>query len=323
MSSLYSKKGLPKAVAIVGPTASGKTDFSLALAERFSGEIIGCDSMQIYRGMDIGTAKPTPAERARVPHHLIDFVSPGVPYSAADYAEAAGRAVEEIASRGALPVFCGGTGLYLEAARSGRHEGLPPVSEELRSELIAEAEALGAEEMHRRLAACDPASAAAIHKNNLRRVLRALEIYRTTGVPKSRLDEESRSRKERLSLLVFGLFPENRELLHRRIDRRVDAMMEAGLGDEVRALFEMGAFSEGSTAKEAIGYKEYVSYLRGEISEAEAVLAIKTATHRYARRQLTWFRAVPGIRPLACGEAGVTEEARATAFRLTEEFLLS
>lgn len=312
-----------RAVAVVGPTASGKTALSLRLAERFSGEIVGCDSMQIYLGMDIGTAKATAEERARVPHHLIDLLPPDRPFSAADYADLALCAVRDITSRGRLPILCGGTGLYLEAARSGRHEGLPPVPDGVREALLREAEERGAAAMHAALREVDPISAAAIHPNNTRRVLRALEIYRTTGRPKSELDEASRLRPPAMELLVFGLFPTDRDVLRERIDRRVDAMVAEGLREEVAGLLSRGLLPEGGTAAAAIGYKEYVAALRGELTEAEAIREIKVATHRYARRQLTWFRAVPDLIPLDCDGSGVTAEAEQYAIEKIEEFIKS
>ena len=310
-----------RAVAVVGPTASGKTALSLRLAERFSGEIVGCDSMQIYRGMDVGTAKATPEERARVPHHLIDILPPDRPFSAADYADGALRAVRDITSRGRLPILCGGTGLYLEAARSGRHEGLPPVPDEVREALVGEAKERGALAMHEALREVDPVSAAAIHPNNTRRVLRALEIYRTTGRPKSELDEESRLRPPTMELLVLGLFPTDRAALRDRIDRRVDVMVRDGLREEVAGLLAAGLLPEGGTAAAAIGYKEYAAALRGEMTEDEAIREIKIATHRYARRQLTWFRAVPGILSLDCDAGGVTADAERYAIAKIEEFI--
>ncbi len=312
---------IKRAVAVVGPTASGKTAFAIGLAERFFGEIVGCDSMQIYRGLDIGTAKPTAQERARVPHHLIDFLSPAQSYSAADYAVAAEETVAALSARGVLPVFCGGTGLYLEAARSGRHEGLPPVDKTVRKALEEEARQYGSEEMHRRLAICDAQSAATIHPNNIRRVLRALEIYRATGRPKSEWDAESRTRAPKLAMLILGLIPSEREVLHRRIDRRVDEMVAAGLRGEVERLLAAGLLPEGSCARAAIGYKEYIEAIEGRITEEEAICNIKIATHRYARRQLTWFRATEGLIPLAVGEDGIEEAELERAYRLTESFI--
>lgn len=320
-TKLYETSGIPRAVAIVGPTASGKTDFSLDVAERFCGEIIGCDSMQIYQRLDIGTAKPTAAERARVPHHMVDFLPPNRPYSAADYAQDAKAAAEDVLRRGHLPIFCGGTGLYLEAVRSGRHDDLPAIPPDVRKTLEAEAVERGADAMHRLLAERDPEAAAAIHPNNLRRTLRALEILRATGKPKSEWDRESRTRPPAFSILVLALFPTDRKALHARIDRRVERMMAEGLSTEVTALFRDGLLSEGTTAAAAIGYKEYAAFLRGECTEAEAIEQIKIATHRYARRQLTWFRGTEGAIPLACDEGGVTPEARLLAYETIEQFL--
>ena len=252
---------------------------------------------------------------------MFDFLSPDTPYSAADYAEDAMRAVSDILARGRVPILVGGTGLYLEALRTGRHEGLPPVPAELRTALAKRAEEEGAEGMHRELLRLDPASGAAIHPNNVKRVLRALEIYYLTGRKKSELDAERAAGAPRLSLLVFGLFPTDRAVLHDRIDRRVDAMVREGLREEVEALLAAGYLGEGTTAGAAIGYKEYAEAIRGAIGEEEAIRQIKVATHRYARRQLTWFRATPGILPIPTGECGVPEEEIARAILLANEFL--
>ncbi len=321
ITKLYEEDGAPRGVAVVGPTASGKTAFSLRLAERFHGEIVSCDSMQIYRGMDIGTAKATPAEQAAAPHHLIDLLPPNAPYSAAEYARDARAAVRAIAARGRLPILCGGTGLYLEAARCDRHGALPPIAPDIRQTLLAEAEERGPLAMHAALAAVDPTAAAAIHPNNLRRTLRALEIYRATGRRKSDLDEESRKRPRALSLLVFGLFPTDREALYARIDRRVDAMVAEGLIDEARALYESGALAEGTTAAQGIGYKELGAAFRGECSLDEAIDEIKAASRHYARRQLTWFRATEGIIPLETDEGGVTPSSCDAAIADISAFL--
>ena len=318
---LYEDNGTPRGVAVVGPTASGKTAFSLRLAATFGGEIVSCDSMQVYRGMDIGTAKATAAEQAAAPHHLLDILDPNTPYSAADYAEDARAAVADIVGRGRLPILCGGTGLYLEAARCERHGELPAIPPGVREALSAEAEERGALAMHAALAEVDPASAEAIHPNNLRRVLRALEIYRATGKRKSDLDEESRRRPPALSLLVFGLFPKDRATLYDRIDRRVDAMIAEGLLEEARALYESGALAEGTTAAQAIGYKELAAYLRGECTLEASVEALKQASRHYARRQLTWFRATEGLFPLLTDEGGVTPASASEAIDRISEFL--
>ena len=298
------------AIAVVGPTASGKSALALTLAERFDGEIVSCDSMQIYRGMDIGTAKPTPEERRRVPHHMIDILDPDEPYSAADYGDEAARVATEILSRGKLPVFCGGTGLYLTAALTGRHGDAPPSDPALRAELSERGKTeAGRAKLYEELAAVDPISAAATHKNNLRRVVRALEIYRLTGKPKSVFDEESRNCPPRFDCLTLGLdFPE-RGALYRRIDRRVDEMTAAGLYDEAKTLWDKGYLAPGTTAGQAIGYRQFLPCFTGEATPEEAAEDIKLATRRYAKRQLTWFKAQEGIVWLDGGLPDLAERA--------------
>lgn len=298
------------AIAVVGPTASGKSALALLLAERFGGEIVSCDSMQIYRGMDIGTAKPTPEERRRVPHHMIDILDPDEPYSAADYGDEAARVATEILSRGKLPVFCGGTGLYLTAALTGRHGEAPPSDPALRAELSERGKTEeGRAKLYEELAAVDPISAAATHKNNLRRVVRALEIYRLTGKPKSVFDEESRNCPPRFDCLTLGLdFPE-RGALYRRIDRRVDEMAAAGLYDEAKTLWEKGYLASGTTAGQAIGYRQFLPCFTGDLTPEEAAEDIKLATRRYAKRQLTWFKAQEGIVWLDGGSPDLAERA--------------
>ncbi len=279
--------------AIVGPTASGKTALSLALGERLDAEILCCDSMQIYRGMDIGTAKPTAAERARLPHHMFDVADPGETYSAAAYARAAREVILSVLARGKTPLLCGGTGLYLAALRRGEHEedpvpGATPYRAALEKEALADD---GSERLYARLAEVDPASAAATHPHNLRRVIRALEIYLATGIPKSEWDRRTQERPPDVPMTVIGLRFADRELLGRRIDARVDEMLARGLLDEVRGLAESGRLTRESTAGQAIGYKELFAAIAGEISVKEAADAIKLATRRYAKRQMTWFLA--------------------------------
>ena len=277
-------------IALVGATASGKSAAALELARRFGGEIVSCDSMQVYRGMDIATAKPTLAERREIPHHLIDVAEPDAPYSVASYVSDAEIAVREIAGRGKLPIFCGGTGLYLDRFLFG---GLPATTlsdEVLRAELLREAEEKGADFLHRELAKVDPASAAVIHKNNVRRVARALEIYRLTGTPKSVWDAQTKTAECRFDARVIFL-DRPREDLYHRIDRRVDQMLAAGLLEETEALDRRGVFEKNSTAAQAIGYKEILPYLHGECNLQTAVETLKTATRHYAKRQLTWFSA--------------------------------
>lgn len=285
----------PAVLAVVGPTASGKTVLSLALARELGGEIICCDSMQIYRGMDIGTAKPTAEEMGGIVHHLLDIVDPCESFSVADYVPLAVAAIEDIRSRGKLPIFCGGTGLYLDAVLSANVYSKAGSDPALRASLSAKAAEEGAEALWKRLSLLDPESAAAIHPNNVKRVIRALEICLLTGVPKSEWDKRSRLAPSPYHSLVLGLSYPERSQLYARIDRRVDLMMSQGLEAEVRALCEKGMLPEGSTAAQAIGYKEMLGYLRGEGSLSEAVEAIKLATRRYAKRQITWFGSKPYV----------------------------
>lgn len=291
-----------KAVAILGPTACGKTALSLALAPKVRGEILVCDSMQVYRGLDIGTAKPSAEERAVCPHHLVDLVSPETPFNAADYADAAMKKVREITARGNTPVFCGGTGLYLDAVRTLRHGDMPASpSPALRARLTEEAETPeGRDALYQRLSEIDPDAAAATHPNNIRRVIRALEIYETTGKTKTYWDRRASQKNPDLDILPIGLTYRDRETLYRRIDARVDAMIEAGLIEETKRLRDAGLFEKSPTAAAAIGYKELLTYLNGEAPLTAAVEDLKTATRRYAKRQLTYFRRMPDIVWLFC-----------------------
>ncbi len=284
-----------KALAVTGPTASGKTSLAIRLAEAIDGEIISCDSMQIYRGMDIGTAKATAEERARVVHHMIDIVEPDENFSAAEYAARAEACALEIAGRGKVPIFCGGTGLYLEAVRSARH-GEPMASDAaFRKEMEELAQREGNDVLHARLAEVDPESAHAIHPNNRTRVIRALEIYHVTGRTKTQHDRLAQTENPRLSVLNITLFFHSRALLYERIDRRVEAMFAEGLAKETERLFRENKLLPGTTAYGAIGYKECLGLLRGECSEGEAAEILKNATHHYAKRQETWFSAKPHV----------------------------
>lgn len=287
-----------KVLAIVGPTASGKTALSIRLAKALDGEIISCDSMQVYRGMDIGTAKPTVAEREGIPHHLIDIAEPSESFSVADYAPLAVKAIEEIAARGKLPIFCGGTGLYLDAVLTANEYSEAGSDPALREALAREVEEKGAVALWERLKLEDPVSAEAIHPNNVKRVIRALEIKLLTGVPKSEWDSRSRLAPSPYDAVVLGLFYPDRSVLYERIGRRVDIMMEEGLLAEVESLVSSGRLPHGSTAAQAIGYKEMLSYLDGEGTLEEAVETLKMATRRYAKRQITWFGAKPYVTPV-------------------------
>lgn len=295
-------------VAVVGPTASGKSALALALAEQMNGEIVSCDSMQVYRRMDIGTAKPSAQEQRAVRHHLIDVVEPSVTFSCADYVTLATEAILDCERRGKLPILCGGTGLYLDALlRGGEMQG-SGADEALRAELYAFYEKNGAEALHRELAAIDPKSAESIHPNNVRRVIRAIEIYRTSGQTKSELDRLSVQEESVWDARVIGLRYEDRSALYSRIDRRVDQMLEMGLLEETRLLLEEGVFETNATAAQAIGYKELFGVLRGEESLREGAERLKTATRRYAKRQMTWFSAKPYVHWLSADACGSFEE---------------
>ena len=278
---------------LIGPTASGKTSVGLEVAERAGAEILSLDSMAIYRGMDIGTAKPTAAEQARVPHHLIDLAEPHEAFSTGRYVEAAEAAIADVAGRGRLPLFVGGTALYLKAMTEGLFDG-PSADWPLRNRLKAEAAEHGSPALHERLRAVDPAAADRIHPNDLRRIIRALEVHQATGRPISEQQTQFGSPTARYECIVAGLRRDRAEL-YGRIDRRVDAMFAQGLVDEVRALL---ASPKGIShaAAQFVGYREVIAHLRGEWTLDDAREKIKTRTRQFAKRQLSWFRHIPGIR---------------------------
>ena len=283
-----------KIIAVAVPTASGKSALALELCKRLDGELISLDSMQIYRGLDIGTAKPTKAEQAEVRHHMINICEPTENFSAAEFAERAHKVIADVRSRGKRAVLCGGTGLYLDTVLGRLDFGEIESDEKLRGELIAFAEKNGADALHERLRGIDPQAAEKIHPNNVRRVARAIEIYELTGKTKTEHDREAISDSPYESLII-GLDYDDREVLYNRINRRVDAMIEAGLEGEVRSLVSRGLLSAESTAGQAIGYKEMLGYIAGDCSLGDAVEKIKLGTRRYAKRQLTWLRRNPNI----------------------------
>lgn len=282
--------GKIKILAVVGPTASGKTALSIRLAQRLNGEIVSCDSMQVYRRMNVGTAKPSEDEKCGVPHHLIDVADPHEPYSVAAYVEAANEAVMTISQKGKVPIFCGGTGLYLDSFLRGGFEETT-ADPALRQALFAFAEEQGAHALHERLRAVDPQSAEEIHENNVKRVVRALEIYESTGLTKTETDRRSKTRSVPWEATVVGLHYPDRELLYERIGKRIRIMLDDGLLEETRMLFEEGIFQKNLTAAQAIGYKELFGYLQGEEPLESAIERLTYATRHYAKRQLTWFRA--------------------------------
>ena len=302
---------------LVGPTASGKSAVGLVLAERVGAEILSLDSMAVYRGMDIGTAKPSADDRARVPHHLLDLVDPCEAFSTGRYVAAAEAAIADVAGRGRLPLFVGGTALYLKALTEGFFNG-PAADWELRDRLKAEAAERGVPALHARLQAVDPRAAARIHPNDLRRIVRALEVHETTGQPISEQQTQFGSPSPRYGCLLAGIRRDRREL-YERINRRVDAMFEAGLMEEVAALLrEPRGISHA--ASQFVGYREAIACLRGELTLEEATELVKTRTRQFAKRQLTWSRRFPQIRwvdaqPDSSTEALAEHAAAALGFR--------
>jgi len=274
---------------VAGPTASGKTRLAIELAKKYNGEIVSADSMQVYRRMDIGTAKADAAERAQAVHHMLDVAEPWEEYSVSRYVQEATACCEDILSRGKLPIICGGTGQYIDALVAGLDFADRQEDMSLRQSLYDDYERLGGEEMLRVLSEFDPERAQKLHPSDKRRIVRAIEIYKLTGVNMSEHDRLTRERPKRFEPFTVVLSYNDRARLYEMIDRRVDLMVEKGLFEEVQALLSSG-LSDENTAMQAIGYKEAVMALRGEISREDAAELIKQNSRRYAKRQLTWFR---------------------------------
>ena len=273
---------------LTGPTAVGKTETSLGLAERLDGEIINADSMQVYRGMDIGTAKLPYEERKGIPHHLIDICDPTKDFDVVQFQALAKPCIEEIHDRGHLPILVGGTGFYLQAVLYDIDFSKGGSDPTIREKYEKIAKEQGTEELHRRLGEVDPESASLIHSNNIKRVIRALEFYELTGIPISVHNREQREKGSPYQFL-YAVLTLPREILYDRIDRRVDEMLASGLVEEVRGLLDRGV-PRGSTAMQGLGYKEIASYLRGEIDYDEAIRILKRDTRHFAKRQMTWFK---------------------------------
>ena len=286
-------------VCIVGPTASGKTKLSVELALATGGEIVSFDSMQLYQRMDIGTAKPTPAEQKGVRHHMLDVLEPWENCSVSRYVAMADACVQDILARGKPVILVGGTGLYLDALISGRSFAPSPQTGR-REELTRLADEQGIESLLERLREIDPESAARLHPSNRRRIIRALEIYYETGQTMTEHDRQTQAVPPKYVPLRLGLNFADRQTLYDRIDLRAKRMFEQGLADEVRALLDAGV-PETATAMQAIGYKEVVRALEGEISMDEALAQVQQSSRRYAKRQLTWFRRNPDVRWLDAG----------------------
>ncbi|MBS5657313.1 MAG: tRNA (adenosine(37)-N6)-dimethylallyltransferase MiaA [Oscillibacter sp.] len=284
----------PRIVCVVGPTACGKTTLGVLLAKRYGGEVVSADSMQIYRGMTIGTAAPTAEEMDGVPHHMIAVADPAEQWSAARYAQAAIPIVDDILKRGKLPILVGGTGLWLDAVVQGREFAPGQAGGAVRRELEAQLAAEGMEPLLQELRRVDPESAARLHPADTKRILRALEVYRETGETITAHDERTRSLPPRYDAVWLGLRFADREDMKALIDRRVDAMVRSGLEEEVRTLLQSG-LPPSATAWQAIGYKEFLGVLEGTATMEQAVAEVKLRSRQYAKRQLTWLRRNPAI----------------------------
>lgn len=278
-----------KILVVTGPTATGKTALSVELAKKLGGEIVSADSMQIYRGMDIGTAKVTKAEMQNIPHHMIDIADPSEDYSVSRYVEEADAAVRGILSRGRLPIVAGGTNLYIDSLIAGLDFAEKAEDAALRESLNKQYDDIGGEAMLEHLRGFDPERAAKLHPADKRRIVRAVEIYILTGETITRHDEETKKRPKRYDAVKIALTFADRAVLYDRINARVDKMVSDGLFDEVKGLLDSGLSPE-STSMQAIGYKEPAAYFRGEMSKDEAIELIKLSSRRYAKRQLTWLR---------------------------------
>lgn len=296
----------PLLVVITGPTAVGKTGVGIEVALALNGEVVSADSMMVYRGMDIGTAKPTFSEMRGVPHHLIDVVNPDEEFNVARYQELATAAIENIRNRRRVPLLVGGTGLYIRAVTD--HYRFPVRCDpRLRQRLQQEAQLYGSGQLHHRLAAVDPVTAARLHPNDQRRIIRALEVYYQTGETFSRFQPSAGRRESKYRLVMFGLSM-GRIRLYQRIEERVDELIRAGLVEEVRSLLDRG-YGPELVAMKGLGYKEIVAYLRGETTRDEMINILKRNTRRFAKRQFTWFRRDDRIRWLDMEKSGKREGA--------------
>ena len=302
-------------MAVVGPTATGKTALGVTLAQHFSGEVISCDSMQIYKGLDVGTAKVTPEETCGIPHHGVDILTPDKTFSVADFTAMAVELEQQISARGHLPILVGGTGLYVQSFLYGVRFAEEKAPAGLREQLTAELAEKGGAAMYEELRSVDPEAAAAIHPNNQVRVLRALEHYRATGKKLSEQKADSLPPERPYRSLILGLDFPDRAGLYRRIDLRVDKMLDAGILQEAEYVWQNRETFR--TAAQAIGYKEFFPYFEGAAPLEVCTEKLKQASRNYAKRQLTWFRHMDGVVWLDAGAPDAAE----TALRKTEEFL--
>lgn len=295
-------------ICIAGPTASGKTALAVELAKELEGEVVSCDSMQVYRRMDIGTAKPTVEERQGIVHHMIDVAEPEEDFSVSRYCALAAPIVEDIIARGKAAIIAGGTGLYMDALIRG-NDFAPFPATGVREALEAEAASQGIQVLFDRLAAVDPSAAARLHLSDKKRIIRALEVYLETGETITEHNRKTQLLPPKFSPLWLGLDFEDRSALYQRIDRRVGLMLEAGLIGEIQGLLS-GGIPPKCTAMQAIGYKEFVAALNGECTIEEAADQVRQSSRRYAKRQLTWFRRNKSIHWLACGRGEILSQAR-------------
>ena len=309
--------GKKPVLAVLGPTASGKTALGIALALALGGEVVSCDSMQIYKGLPIGTAQPTEEEQRQVPHHLVGFWDVDEPFSVSDYVDQAQKVIGQLHQKGKLPVLVGGTGLYARSLLRGFSFQEGARDDALRARLFQEGQQQGPEALHARLQALDPAAAREIHPHNVKRVVRALEYCLLSGEPFSAQAARSQAAQPPYCALVLGTAFQDRAVLYSRIDSRVDVMMGQGLLEEARAFFHhCEQAGTPPTAAQAIGYKELFPYFRGEVSLEEAVARLKQESRRYAKRQLTWFSREPGLIPVYMDGVGGPHGALADALRI-------
>jgi tRNA dimethylallyltransferase len=283
---------MEKLIIILGPTGIGKTTFAIKLAQKFNGEIVGADSMQIYKYMNIGTAKPEPAETELVPHHLIDFLDPKEEFDAGQYIEEADKAIKKIVSLNMIPIIAGGTGLYIKALQNGLFR-CEPISKEILARLEQDLELKGSQALYQQLKECDPIAADKIHPNDSFRIIRALEVFIRSGKKISDYQQKHQFKDSRYQSLKIGLYLD-REELYDRINKRVDLMISRGLLNEVASLLEKG-YSLNLKSMQSIGYKHMGMYIKNEVDFEEAVRLLKRDTRRYAKRQMTWFRKDPDI----------------------------
>ena len=305
-------------ICIAGPTASGKTALAVELAKELNGEVVSCDSMQVYKRMDIGTAKPTAEEMQGIPHHMLDVAQAWEDFSVSRYCNQAAPIVDDIIAQGKTAIIAGGTGLYMDSLIRG-NSFAPFPSTGVREALEKRAEAEGTQSLLEELAQIDPESAGRLHPSDRKRIIRALEVYRETGITITEHNRRTREVPPKYRPVWLGLDFSDRAALYRRIDRRVEIMLEAGLLEEIRSLLESG-IPETCTAMQAIGYKEFLPVLRGERGLCDAAAEVCQSSRRYAKRQLTWFRRNPNMHWIAREEDGAPDEIIRQARQILQEF---